>query len=260
MKVNSAKQTMLAGNPAFGFSIALGSPLSAEAMADTGVDFILLDRQHGSWGDDSTVAALIALRSGAATPMARVLQNDFGLIGRLLDEGMMGIIVPMVNTVEDAKRVADACRFPPIGQRSWGWGRARAYGSDYSEWIDDQLFVAIQIETAQAVENAEAMLAIPGIDGCWVGPSDLSLSLGFHPSQMDEREEHARALEKVLQACANTGKIPGIAGRSVADGVKRAEQGFQFITAGSDLGFVLSGADAVLKTLRAANFKAAAKH
>lgn len=257
MKANTAKQTMLAGNPAFGFSLALGSPLSAEAISDTGVDFVLLDRQHGSWGDDATIAALIALRAGAATPMARVLHNDFALIGRLLDEGMMGIVVPMVNTAEDAKAVADACRFPPVGQRSWGWGRARAYGSDYSEWIDDQLFVAVQIETIQSVENAEAILATPGIDGCWVGPSDLSLSMGFHPSQMDEREEHARALEKVLKACENTGKIPGIAGRSVADAAKRAELGFQFVTAGSDLGFVLAGADAALKTLRAANFKAA---
>lgn len=259
MKLNTAKQSMLAGNPAFGFSVAIGSPLSAEAMADSGADFILLDRQHGSWGDDSTIAALIAMRAGKAVPMARVLENEFALIGRLLDEGMMGIVVPMVNTAEDAKRVADACHFPPLGQRSWGWGRARAYGADYSDWIDDQLFVAVQIETKQAVENAEAILATPGVDGCWVGPSDLALTLGFHPSKMDEREEHARALEKVLKACENTGKIPGIAGRSVADGVKRAELGFQFITAGSDLGFMLAGADAALKTLRAANFKSATK-
>jgi 4-hydroxy-2-oxoheptanedioate aldolase len=259
MKVNSAKQTMLAGNPAFGFSLGLSSPLAAEAMADSGADFILLDRQHGSWGDDNTIAALIAMRAGKAIPMARVLENQFALIGRLLDEGMMGIIIPMVNTAADAKRAADACRFPPIGNRSWGWGRARNYGADYSDWIDDQVFVAVQIETAQAVQNAEAILATPGVDGCWVGPSDLALTLGFHPSQMDVREEHARALETVLKACENTGKIPGIASRSVADGVQRAEMGFQFIVAGSDLAFMLAGADAAIKTLRAANFKSAAK-
>lgn len=259
MKLNTAKQTLLDGKPAFGFSVALGSPLSVEALSDSGVDFILLDRQHGSWGDDSTIAALIAMRGGEAIPMARVLHNEFSLIGRLLDEGMMGIIVPMVNSAEDAKAVANACHFPPVGERSWGWGRARAYGNDYSDAISDQLFVAVQIETAQAVENAEAILATPGVDGCWVGPSDLALSLGFHPSKMDEREEHARALEKVLKACENTGKIPGIAGRSVADGVQRAGLGFRFITAGSDLGFILSGADAALKTLRAADFKSAKK-
>jgi 4-hydroxy-2-oxoheptanedioate aldolase len=259
MKLNTAKQTMLDGKPAFGFSVALGSPLSVEILSDSGVDFILLDRQHGSWGDDSTIAGLIAMRGGNAIPMARVLKNEFSLIGRLLDEGMMGIIVPMVNTAEDAKAVADACHFPPVGQRSWGWGRARVYGSDYSDEISDQLFVAVQIETAQAVENAEAILATPGVDGCWLGPSDLALSLGIHPSKMDEREEHARALEKVLKACENTGKIPGIAGRSVADGVQRAGLGFQFITAGSDAGFVIAGADEALKTLRAAKFKSAKK-
>ncbi len=259
MQINTAKQTMLAGKPAFGFAVALSSALSVEVMSDCGVDFILLDRQHGSWGDDSTVNALIAMRGGTAIPMARVLQNDYGLIGRLLDEGMMGIIVPMVNTPADAQAAARACRFPPVGERSWGWGRARAFGGDYSDWIGDQLFLAIQIETKEAVDNAEAILATPGVDGCWVGPSDLALSLGFHPGEMDTRDEHARALETVLQACKNTGKIPGIAGRSVADGVQRAELGFQFITAGSDLGFVISGAEAALKTLRAANFASAAR-
>ena len=257
MKVNTAKQTMLAGNPAYGFSMGLGSALSAEILSDSGADYILLDRQHGSWGDDSTIAALIAMRGGSAVPMARVLQNDFGLIGRLLDEGMMGIIIPMVNTPDDAKKAADACRFPPIGNRSWGWGRTRMNGGDYSDWIDDQVFVAVQIETAEAVENVEAILATPGVDGCWVGPSDLSLSLGVHPSKMDSSEAHANALQKVLKACENTGKIPGIAARSIEDGVQRAGLGFQFITAGSDVGFIIAGANAALSTLRAANFKSA---
>ncbi len=259
MKVNTAKQTMLEGKPAFGFSSALGSPLGLELLSNSGVDFILLDRQHGSWGDDSTILALAAMQAGSAIPMARVLRNEYSLIGRLLDEGMMGIVIPMVNTAEDARAAARACRFPPTGDRSWGWGRARAYGADYPEWIDEQIFVAVQIETKEAVENAEAILATEGVDGCWVGPSDLSLSMGFHPSEMDNREEHAAALQAVLKACENTGKIPGIAGRSVADGVKRAEMGFQFITAGNDAGFIVSGAAAALQELRAANFKAATR-
>jgi 4-hydroxy-2-oxoheptanedioate aldolase len=255
MRVNTAKQTMLEGKPAFGFALGLASPLSAEILSTCGVDFLLLDRQHAPWGDDSTVAALSAMQAGSAIPMARVARNDFTLIGRLLDEGMMGIVIPMVNTAADAAAAARACRFPPIGDRSWGWGRARAFGDDYSDWIDDQIFVAVQIETAEAVANAEAILATPGVDGCWVGPSDLSLSLGFHPREMDTREEHARALEAVLAACSNTGKIPGIAGRSLQDGVQRAALGFQYITAGSDIGFILSGAAAALETLRNAPFK-----
>ena len=258
MRVNTAKQKMLQGKPAFGFGIGLGSPAAVETLAYSDADFLLLDRQHGTWGEDSLNQALMATSHSPAIPMARVLYNEYGLIGRLLDEGMMGIIIPMVNTPEDAAAAANACRFPPIGSRSWGWGRAKVYGGDYSDWIDDQIFVAVQIETKQAVENAEAIMATPGVDGCWVGPSDLSLSLGFHPSQMDTRDEHAEALQAVLKACRNTGKIPGIAGRSVADGVARAELGFQFITAGSDVGFLMSGAADALATLRAANFAARA--
>ena len=252
MKVNSAKNTMLEGKPAFGYALAMGSPSNAELLSNCGIDFILLDRQHGSWGDDSTIAAFTAMASGSAVPMARVARNDYTLIGRLLDEGAMGIIVPMVHTADDAQAAASACRFPPTGDRSWGWGRARTYGADYSEWIGEQLFVAVQIESALAVENAEAIMATPGVDGCWLGPSDLALSLGFHPSQMSQREEHARALENVVKACRNTGTIPGIAGMGIEDAIARAGQGFQFITAGSDAGFMLAGAASGLSALRAA--------
>lgn len=98
MKLNTAKQKMLEGKPAFGFGMGLGSPAVAETLSRTGIDFLLLDRQHGSWGDDSTIAALTAMAAGSTIPMARVARNDYTLIGRLLDEGMLGIVVPMVHT------------------------------------------------------------------------------------------------------------------------------------------------------------------
>jgi 4-hydroxy-2-oxoheptanedioate aldolase len=185
----------------------------------------------------------------SAVPMARVARNDYTMIGRLLDEGMLGIVVPMVNTVEDARAVASAARFPQVGSRSWGWSLARAYGDDYPEWIDEQVFVAVQIETAQAVENAEAIMAVPGIDGCWVGPGDLALSMGFPPREASKREEHARALERVLDACRNTGKVPGIAGDGVDDAISRMHQGFRYITAGGDVRFMLAGARAGVKKI-----------
>lgn len=250
MIINTAKQKMLNGDPVFGYSLGLGSPRNAELLSQSGIDFLLLDRQHGSWGDDSTIAALSAMHGNPATPMARVARNDYTMIGRLLDEGMMGIIVPMVHTADDAKAAADACRFPPTGERSWGWGRAWANGDDYSEWINEQLFVAVQIESAQAVENVEAIMATPGVDGCWTGPSDLALSLGFHPSQMDERDEHARALERIIEACNNTGTIPGIAGRGIDDAARRAQQGFRYIVATSDVGLLGQGARAGVEKLR----------
>lgn len=250
MKTNTAKQAMLQGKPAFGYSLGLGSPATAELLSTSGIDFLLLDRQHGSWGDESAIAALVAMAAGSAIPMARVARNDYTLIGRLLDEGMLGIVVPMVHSAEDAKAAADACRFPPIGTRSWGWGRARVYGADYPDWIGEQLFVAVQIESIQAVENAEAILATPGVDGCWLGPSDLALSMGISPRVMAEREDHARAIERVLLACRNTGKIPGFAGSSPQHALDLAKQGFQFLTSGSDAGFLSGGAAAGVKLLK----------
>jgi 4-hydroxy-2-oxoheptanedioate aldolase len=250
MLVNTAKQKMLQGKPAYGFALGLGSAIVAEIVSRSGPDFVMIDNQHGSWGPDSTIAALIAINGSAATPMARVARNDYTMIGRLLDEGMLGIIVPMVHTAEDAKAAAAACRFPPRGTRSWGWARAARYGDDYADRVGDELFLAVQIESAEAVKNAEAIMATPGVDGCWVGPSDLALSMGIHPRDMFKNEQHARNLEKVVAACRNTGKIPGISGMHPEDALVKAKQGFRFITTSSDTGFLLNGIAAAWKTLR----------
>ncbi|MBM4418288.1 MAG: 4-hydroxy-2-oxo-heptane-1,7-dioate aldolase [Chloroflexi bacterium] len=249
MRVNTAKQKMLQGKPAYGFGLGLGSPLVAETLANSGIDFIMLDNQHGSWGPDSTIMALMAMASGSAIPMVRVARNDFTMIGRLLDEGALGIVVPMVHTPADAKAAADACRFPPTGTRSWGWASAARYGDDYSDQINEQVFVAIQLESIDAVNNAEAIMATPGIDGCWAGPGDLALSMGIHPGNAANDDRHARALERVVQACRNTGKIPGLATTGPEDAMRRAAQGFQYLTAGGDAGFILAGARAAVKTL-----------
>ncbi len=247
--INTAKQRMLRGEPAFGYSLGLGAPLAAEALARSGIDFLLLETQHGSWGGDSAIAALMAIAGGTATPMARVAKNDYTLIGQLLDQGTLGIVVPMVDTVEQARSAAEACRLPPRGRRSWGMGRARTWGDDYMDTIDEQLFVAVQIESATAVDNAEAIMAVEGIDGCWAGPADLALSMGIHPRDSAQDERHARALERIVQACRNTGKIPGLACGTPEEAQRRAGQGFQFLTAGSDASFMLAGARAGLQTL-----------
>ncbi len=127
MKVNSAKQKMLGGEAAFGYSAKLGSPVAAELLSQSGADFVLLDGQHGCWGPEAMVAGITAVCAGAAVPMARVSFNTYTLIGQLLDAGLLGIIIPMVNTVEEARAAAAACRYPPVGERSFGWGRAMSY-------------------------------------------------------------------------------------------------------------------------------------
>ncbi len=247
MKLNTALQKMRRGEPALGYSAKLGSAVAAEFLSHSGADFISLDGQHGSWGPDSVIQGVTALCTGPATPMARVLNNQYHLMAQLLDAGLLGIIVPMVDTVEEARAVAAACRYPPVGERSFGWGRALTYGADYADWINDQLFIAVQIESAAAVKNAEAILAVPGIDGCMVGPQDLALSLGFHPREIPKHDEHARALARVVQVCRDTGKIPGIDIGGPETAAQRVREGFRFVVMGSDVRFLQGGAAAALK-------------
>jgi 4-hydroxy-2-oxoheptanedioate aldolase len=246
---NTAKERMLGGEAAFGWALGLGSPIAAERLAGTGIDFIMIDSQHGSFGPDSITATLMAITAGGSVPMARVARNDYTLIGRLLDEGALGIVVPMVHTADDAKAAADACRYPPTGTRSWGWARAAAYGDDYPFAVNDEVFVAVQIESAQAVENAEAILGTEGVDGCWIGPADLTLSLGYRPGSEDGNRALAEAVDRIEAACQATDKIAGYACGSAEQAKRLADRGFRFLTAGSDAGFLGSGARQALITL-----------
>jgi 4-hydroxy-2-oxoheptanedioate aldolase len=249
MITNETKAKLLGGEAAFGFGLGLGSPRAAEVLARTGADFIQLDTQHGSFGSDSIIATLMGIAAGTATPIARVARNDYTLIGRLLDEGALGIVVPMVHSAEDARAAATACRFPPLGTRSFGWGRADVYGDDYPEAVDEQVLLMIQIESAEAVANAEAILATPGVDGCWVGPGDLSLSLGARPADAWTDERVLSSLDKVLEACRNTGTIPGYAGGDADEGRRLFDLGFRYITVGADVSFLVEGARSTLAAL-----------
>ena len=208
MQLNTAKQKLLAGQPAYGYSLGLGSPLVAELLARSGIDFLLLETQHGSWGHDGAIAALMGITGGSAIPMTRVAKNEYFLIGKLLDQGCWGWWCRW-SIRRSRPAAADACA-SARGNRSWGVGRARVYGDDYGDWIDEQLFVAVQLESATAVDNAEAIMATPGVDG-WAGPADLALSMGIHPRDMAGDERHARALERIVTACRNTGKAPRLA-------------------------------------------------
>ena len=250
MKVNLTRQKLVAGQPAFGFAVGLGSPIATEMLTGCGIDFVFVDNQHGSWGSDSTIAAVMAISTGAATPIARVACNDYTMVGRLLDEGCMGVVFPMIHTAEDAKTAADSVRLPPVGTRSWGWGRATRYGDDYPDWINEQVLCIVQIESIQAVENAEAIMATPGVDGCWLGPGDMALSMGIDPRRAATDERHIAATERVLRACQNTGKAAGFACNSTQEARDRADKGWQFLTAGSDIGFILEGMADALETLR----------
>ena len=245
-QVNVAKQKMLKGEPAIGVTCGSGSPLIAESLSFAGFDFVLIDTQHGAWTDESASHAFRSIDLGQATPMARVKWNDLGAIGRLLDRGALGIVVPMVNSAEQAAAAAFAMRYPPHGGRSSG-GIPPRFGKDYDRWINDEVFLAVQIETVQAVENAEAILAVEGVDGCWIGPADLAKSMGIDRNTDEGFQAHRAMIAKVAEACRKTGKIAGISGDVDISFWKN--NGFRFVTASYDGGLMLEGAKQVFKIL-----------
>ena len=244
---NTALRKMLDGKPAIGVTCGLGSPVAAEMLSRAGFDFVLVDNQHGVWNDETSAHAIRYICLGSAIPMARVSWNDFGAIGRLLDRGAMGIVVPMVNTVEEARAAAFAMRFPPRGGRSGGGVLAVHYGPDYDRWINDQAFLAVQIETVEAVENAEAILSVDGVDGCWIGPADLAKSMGVDRGTPEGLQAHREMVLRVAAACKKTGKIAGISGD--LDISFWIQNGFQFITASYDGGLMLEGAKRAFELL-----------
>jgi len=247
--INTMKQKLSDGGTALGIVLGMGSPTVAGIAARCGFDFVLVDCQHGDWDDARTLAAFRAISLGNAVPVARVQQNDFYAIGRLLDRGALGIVVPMVNSAEEARAAAFAMRYPPRGGRSYAGCLAVHYGLDYDTWADEAVYLGVQIETAQAAERAEEIMAVEGVDGCWIGPMDLARSLGVAVGS----PAHQDAILRVVAACRKTGKVPGIYTPNATVARARIEQGFRFITAADDGGLVAEGAQEVLRQLTGAS-------
>ena len=249
MAINKAKERMLQGKVAIGAEVGLGSPLSAELISPLGFDYIVVDNQHGNWDERNTFEAFRGIALGSATPMARVRQNDFGAIGRLLDMGALGIIVPMVHNKELAEQAAFAMRYPPRGGRSGGAFGVAMYGGDYMSWADDEVFLAVQIESAEGLEKADEIMSVEGIDGCWVGPGDLGISMGLDRSTPEGQKTHTEAIDSIFAACKKAGKIAGISMGSVEVAQPWLDKGGLFVTVGEDTGWMLDGANESLKKL-----------
>jgi 4-hydroxy-2-oxoheptanedioate aldolase len=216
-------------------------PVAAEAIADSGFDYVCIDMQHGYADGSDTVALLQALSLGSTVPVVRVPWNSPDTIGRVLDAGALGVIVPMVNTPEDAARAVAACRYAPAGIRSYGPVRAGiTFGSGYFDAANDRVACIPMIETRQAVENVEDILAVPGIDAVYIGPTDLSVSYGLAPAFDHDGGPFAAALERVLDACPRRGVVPGIHATG-ALASKRLAAGFRMVTVANDLNALLGG-------------------
>ncbi len=233
---NRLKAKWRAGEPTFGAWLAIPSPLVAEAAAHAGYDYVCVDMQHGVADYQVAINMLAAMRGADTTPIVRVPWNEFGIIGRMLDAGALGIVIPMVNSVADAKAATAACRYAPDGARSFGPVRASmAWGNDYYSWANQEIACIPMIETKQAIDDLDAILDVPGIDAVYVGPADLSITYGLPPGVDNPGTVFDEAIAKVVSTCKARGITPGI--HSVAGlAAKRVGNGFGMITISSDLG------------------------
>ncbi|WP_431282896.1 HpcH/HpaI aldolase family protein [Humitalea sp. 24SJ18S-53] len=251
---NAVKQAIKAGKSVVNGWLAIPSGFSAEVMAQCGFDSVTVDMQHGVQDYLSAVACFqgISAARNDVTPMVRVPWNEPGIIGKVLDAGAYGVICPMVNTPEEAAALVYSCRYPPQGGRSNGPIRVGMYGEGgpYQETANQEILVIPMIETRQAVANLDAILDVPGIDGIYVGPSDLGFSYGMVPKLDREEPEILEIYDKMLKATKKRGQFAGIHNGTGAYAKKAIGLGFQLVTLANDSGLMMMGAKAQIAAAR----------
>ncbi len=247
MKKNRVKELWREGKAAVGVWMVLGSPITAEIIANLGYDWVVVDTEHGAIDIGTMQSIIQAISYTSTVPMVRVAWNDPALIKRALDAGAYGLVIPMVNSPEDAVQAVQAARYPPLGIRSYGGPRARLYGGvDYFEHANEEIALVVQIEHIDAVNRADKILSVAGVDAFFIGPSDLAISMGIKPGLDQTDPRHVAAVSKVLAAGKKHGVPGGIHVGSAEAANERIAQGFQFIGLSSDEGFVRSAASSAL--------------
>jgi len=243
MRSNLALAKWRAGEQTIGGWLQLGNAHSAEMMASAGFDWLCLDMQHGLIDYGDLRFMLPAISTTDVTPLVRVAGNIPSQIMKVLDAGAMGVIVPLVNSREEAAAAVAACRYPPGGTRSFGPIRAALYGGrGYAAEANGEIACIVMVETKEAVANLEAIVTTPGVDGVYIGPNDLALALGMPPRGDTHDEPHASTVARILDVCKRHKMPIGIHASSPEFIRLRLEAGFNFVPAGSDAGFIGAGA------------------
>jgi 4-hydroxy-2-oxoheptanedioate aldolase len=244
-----------AGATVFSGWCGLPYPIVAETLGRDGFAAVTLDGQHGLWDVNAMLTTIAAVRQAGAAPIVRVPVGDFALVSRALDFGAEGIIAPMINSAADARAFAAAAKYPPIGERSWGPHRATmlagiADQSTYLREANDHVITLAMIETRTALDNLDAITDTPGIDGLFLGPSDLSIALSNGKNIDPLSKDVDRELDRVLAVAQKAGKIPGAYCHSAERATALARRGVRFLAVMSDLAMLRAGAAAALKVLQ----------
>jgi 4-hydroxy-2-oxoheptanedioate aldolase len=237
------------GKPLFNAWLSLGCAFVAEVVAEAGADVITIDQQHGIGGNAEMVASLTAARAAGVPGLVRVAWNDIGLIGRALDAGAQGVICPMINSADDARRLVDAVKYPPMGSRSWGPYRARLSLGDYFRDANGWTIACGQIETKTALGELDAILATPGLDMICAGPNDLAITLSAGKQADVRAPEVIAALDHLLAKCKEHGVIAMIFANDTDYARPLIAAGWQIIAIANDTRWIGAAAGAAKKVI-----------
>lgn len=251
MRTNTVLEAWRDGRQTVGAWLTVEAAFNAEAMAHVGFDWLCIDMQHGIVDYAGAATMLQAISTTSVVPFVRVSWNDPAQIMRVLDAGASGVVVPLVNNGEEARRAVAACRYPPEGIRSSGPARARMVnGADYVDAANPEVACIVMIETAEALEKLDEILSTPGVDACYIGPADLAFAIGLPGKGDNPHPKHLETVTTIIEACKRHGVAAGIHTNSVEYTSKYLELGCQMVTLGSDTGFMTAKASADLKAVR----------
>lgn len=253
MRSNPVKSALKEGRAQVGTWLSLGSPLAARYMAHTGFDWLTVDIEHSSVNWESAALMFGAIADSGGVPLARVPYNNLENAKRALDNGAFGIVFPMCCSVEEAKQAVSVCKYPPVGERSVG-GSLHALNfqgttADYYARANDEILVIIQAEHRDAVNNADAIFSVPGIDAVFVGPNDLLSSMHKTPSMDSDDPEFVAALRIIREKAIRHGVAPGIHVSNAEAAKRRIAEGWRFVAISSELGFMQQGATAAAEAV-----------
>ena len=258
MKKNALKKKIADGVQAVGGWVAIPNAYATEVYAAQGWDSVTIDMQHGA-SDINDVVPLLQAIGNDVTPIVRVPWNDPAHIMRVLDAGAMGIICPMINTKAEAEALVRFSRYPPLGERSFGPFRASQYGADYWQHANEEILLFAMIETRQAVSNLADILSVKGINGVYVGPSDLSLSMGKPPTLDPSDKIVLEAMDVIVKTTRKWGHIAGVHTDGAATARKRFAEGYQMCTILNDVRLLAVAAANAVREVRGQGEAAKAK-
>lgn len=251
MRPNSVKRLLKAGQPAVGTWLSLGSITVSRFLARSGFAWLTVDIEHSLVDWETATHMFASIADAGCIALARVPANRHDYIKRVLDNGAHGIVVPMVNSRAEAEAAVSAALYPPVGSRSVGGSvHALNFGTtpaDYYAHANEEVLIVLQCEHIQAVEDADAIFSVPGIDAIFVGPNDLEASMRSSDGKPPSPEATARVMRHILDTCRKHGVAPGVHCFSTDDARRRLEEGWQFIAIGSDLRMLTSEAARVVQ-------------